>query len=218
MTGSAPLPAFVHDHLPDSKTHIRLLQVLQGNFEQHVICTLSIWPLDSAPPYNAISYTWGDPSSTVDITVDGRNMVVRQNCEYVLQQAFTKKNKEIQHLWVDAICIDQSEIQERGHQVALMGKLYKRAAHVFACVGARSDDLEFLFAICKKKRNLLTMISAAIRDLHTQDQWYHPVLGAGAGRRLVLRSTCTITPSTKLRIFKAFIAFLSRPYFTRVWM
>jgi hypothetical protein len=215
MALDAPLPAFVHDPLPDSKTHIRLLEVLQGNFGQHVVCTLSAWPLDSAPPYNAISYTWGDPASTVNITVDGRTMVVRQNCEYVLQQAFTNTKKETKYLWVDAICIDQSTLQERGHQVALMGELYKRATHVFACVGAHADDSGFLSLTCSKKKRILKTIA----DLPDRDGWeMSSLFGIGLSSNLVFRSVCAISPATKLRIFNAFMAFVSRSYFTRVWM
>jgi hypothetical protein len=223
MAQDAPLPAFVHDPLPDSKTHIRLLEVLQGNFGQHVVCKLSAWPLDSAPPYNAISYTWGDPASTVNITVDGRTMIVRQNCDYVLQQAFTNTKKETKYLWVDAICIDQSELEERGHQVALMGELYKRATHVFACVGAHSDDSEFLHTMCRKKGRLLSTISAAIRTRYEHcpqiHDWDSVITDLNPHSwRLLFRSIWAITPADKLRILENFVAFINRPYFTRVWM
>lgn len=85
---------FVHSPLPDSKTHIRLLEVQQGNFEQHVVCAMSVWPLDSAPPYSAISYTWGDPALTANITIDGRHMVVRQNCEYALNRRSRSRRRK----------------------------------------------------------------------------------------------------------------------------
>ncbi|EAT82442.2 hypothetical protein SNOG_10107 [Parastagonospora nodorum SN15] len=136
-----PLP-FVHSPLPDSETHIRLLEVLQGNFEHHVVCVMSAWPLDSAPPYSAISYTWGDPALTATITIDGRNMVVGQNCEYALQQTFAiEKKKKEKYVWVDAVCIDQNNIQERGHQVAIMGKVYSKAAQVFAYYMQKEEEL-----------------------------------------------------------------------------
>ncbi|KAF2822390.1 HET-domain-containing protein, partial [Ophiobolus disseminans] len=129
------LPLFTHDPLPESTPHIRLLQLVQGDFDQDIICNLSIWPLDTAPSYIAISYTWGDPTPTVNITVNNRRMVGRQNCQYALQQAFNQTRSRQQYLWLDAICIDQNNNWEKGHQVALMGELYKRAAQVFACVG-----------------------------------------------------------------------------------
>ncbi|KAH7072130.1 heterokaryon incompatibility protein-domain-containing protein, partial [Paraphoma chrysanthemicola] len=126
------LPDFSHDPLPDSPRHIRLLEILQGDFGQHVICTLSTWEFDNAPPYVAISYTWGDPKSTTDITVNERCMLVRKNCEYALQQVFHNIKNHRQYVWLDAICIDQSNIRERGHQVAFMGELYKKSSQVFA--------------------------------------------------------------------------------------
>src|SRR5690349_1061293 len=97
-------PVFSHDPLPDSPRHIRLLEILQGDFGQHVICTLSAWEFDTAPPYVAISYTWGDPNSTTDITVNGRCMLVRTNCEYALQQVFHNTKSQRQYVWLDAIC------------------------------------------------------------------------------------------------------------------
>lgn len=82
MWTMAPSPSpqysseFRHDPLPDSATHIRLLEVLDTSHHPNdddddddkddddhasVRCRLTAWPVDSAPPYHAISYTWGDP-------------------------------------------------------------------------------------------------------------------------------------------------------------
>ncbi|KAF2653153.1 HET-domain-containing protein, partial [Lophiostoma macrostomum CBS 122681] len=133
MTGKTTRSRFEHESLPDPATYIRLLEILEGDFDKHVACEVSTWPTDNTPSYYAISYTWGDPNSTSEITVNGERMTVRQNCEYVLQQAFTSKRSK--YFWVDAICIDQESIQEKNHQVAIMDKIYKRAAHVFSCVG-----------------------------------------------------------------------------------
>ncbi|KAH3912982.1 hypothetical protein HBI56_089210 [Parastagonospora nodorum] len=209
-----PLP-FVHSPLPDSETHIRLLEVLQGNFEHHVVCVMSAWPLDSAPPYSAISYTWGDPALTATITIDGRNMVVGQNCEYALQQTFAiEKKKKEKYVWVDAVCIDQNNIQERGHQVAIMGKVYSKAAQVFACVGPHAEDIEFLQIICRKKKNLLADILSAVH-WYPWDAWFSlPQAGVWLGTRCLL----SMSTSTKIRLRKASVAFLKRPYFRRVWI
>jgi hypothetical protein len=207
-----PLP-FVHSPLPDSETHIRLLEVLQGNFEQHVVCVMSTWPLDSAPPYSAISYTWGDPALTANITIDGRDMVVGQNCEYALQQTFAIKKKE-KRVWVDAVCIDQTNIKERGHQVAIMGKVYSKAAQVFACVGPHADDSEFLRVMCRKKEKLLTDIISAVR-WGSWDAWLDFPDG---GVRLGTRCLLSMSRSTEVKLKKALVAFLKRPYFSRIWI
>jgi hypothetical protein len=98
------LPAFEHDPLSNSTTNFRLLHITRGDFEQHVECEISTWPIDGAPPYYAISYTWGDPADTAEITINGRPFVVHKNCEYVLQQALA--SKACRYFWVDALCID----------------------------------------------------------------------------------------------------------------
>jgi hypothetical protein len=85
-THSNPLLSFIHEPLPDALTHIRLLEVLHAKGRQHVVCTISVWPLDMAPSYDAISYTWGVPALTTAISINGQSIVVQQNCEYVMQQ------------------------------------------------------------------------------------------------------------------------------------
>ncbi|KAF2033381.1 hypothetical protein EK21DRAFT_109174 [Setomelanomma holmii] len=131
-----------HKPLVDPKTHMRLLKVIQGNLNQRISCTLSAWPLSSVPAYTAISYTWGSPSDTATILIDGKPKVVRRNCEYVLRQAYAADTDA--YYWVDDICIDQSLTEEKNHQVSMMGDLHKRGARVLACVGEHADDSEFL--------------------------------------------------------------------------
>ncbi|PZC88992.1 HET domain containing protein, partial [Pyrenophora tritici-repentis] len=125
--------------------------ITRGKFGQHVECEISAWPIDDAPPYYAISYTWGDPTNETEITINGKLLVVRRNCEYVLQQAFTAKPNK--YYWVDAICIAQTT-QEKNHQVGIMGQIYSGANHVFACVGPHADDSEYLFQ-CADPRDRL---------------------------------------------------------------
>ncbi|KAF2826042.1 hypothetical protein CC86DRAFT_293750, partial [Ophiobolus disseminans] len=124
---------FKHEPLRDSTTHIRLLEIIAGTLGETVTCQLTEWPIESAPSYYALSYTWGNPAATTYITVNKQAFSVRVNCEYALQQAFA--SMACKYYWIDAVCIDQTSRQEKNHQVAMMGKLYRKAAHVFACVG-----------------------------------------------------------------------------------
>jgi hypothetical protein len=101
--------AYVHEPLSDSRTHIRLLKILHGGFEQHVVCEMSPWPIATAPPYDAISYTWGDPNATTKITINSKSKTVRRNCEYALQQVTASKQSCHHYLWLDALCINQDD-------------------------------------------------------------------------------------------------------------
>jgi len=219
MTSETPPSAFEHDPLPDSTTQFRLLHILRGDFGQHVECEISSWPIDDAPSYYAISYTWGDPAETAEITVNGKPLAVRRNCEYVLQQAFATKASR--YYWVDAICIAQTSIQERNHQVGIMGKIYSGAKHVFACVGPHADDSEYLMATIDSQRPILEKVYMWGRSivgynmLSVHHSMYNPM---SRHMRRQLQCLFTMRTSERLRTGEAFIAFMKRPYFTRVWV
>jgi hypothetical protein len=133
-------PAFDYEPLPDPRTHLRLLRILKGSFDRPIVCELSCWAIDRAPPYIAVSYTWGEAGSVSVIAINGKSMTIRKNCEYVLQQQASVRGSAQCYFWVDAICINQRGVQEKNHQVALMGKIYKTATDVYACVGPHADD------------------------------------------------------------------------------
>jgi hypothetical protein len=110
MEFEEPATSFKHDKLPDSATHIRLLRVKHCVENQQLACQLSTRALKRGPCFFAISYTWGDPCNTTEITIDDQTFKVRQNCESVLRQAFGVEATA--YFWIDAICIDQEEDQE----------------------------------------------------------------------------------------------------------
>lgn len=113
---------FEHQHtpLPDPRTHIRLLKILKGSVYELVKCALTAWPLDTAPSFYAVSYTWGEPSDLAVIVIDAKCRTVRRSCEYVLQQAYASGVDT--YYWIDAICIDQTNTNEKNYQVAMMGE------------------------------------------------------------------------------------------------
>lgn len=114
---------FRHSSLPDPSSCIRLLEVLDivadddNNTKFNIKCEISPWPVESCPPYIAISYTWGNPALLTFITINGRQMQVRHNCEYVLRQAWSYSGGDRLYIWVDAICIDQKNIEEKSDQI-----------------------------------------------------------------------------------------------------
>ena len=60
-------------------------------------------------------------------------MTVRRNCADVLRQLARLKTTE--YYWVDAICINQSDHHEKGVQVNIIGKIFRQAECVLACIG-----------------------------------------------------------------------------------
>jgi hypothetical protein len=70
-----------------------------------------------------------------------------------LQEAHSKP------LWIDALCIDQFNIQERNSQLALMGQIYSNA-HVIIWLGEFGSDPTFRFLPRRFTRDLLSVSSS----------------------------------------------------------
>lgn len=208
-------PEFRHDPLDDSRACIRLLRILSVDLARDVPvrCELSTWPaIDEAPKYIAISYTWGDVAVNSNILINGKRMNVRSNCEYVLRQ--TRPYIKDGYLWIDAVCINQNDNDEKSDQVAKMGEVFKKATQVFACVGEHKDDSDLLYSIVKKDERYLRSWHSILpkdRKVWIKPVYYYPKVLLWK-LKLHLRSISTS------RLRKALKAFLSRPYFHRVWI
>jgi len=83
--------------------------------------------------YVAGSYVWGPPEPTMSIVVDGKHFQVRENLFRFLK-AF-RSRYQAQVIWLDAICINQGDYQERSHQVQEMKRIYSGAKCVYSWLG-----------------------------------------------------------------------------------
>lgn len=97
--------------------------------------TLRVVSLADCPQYTALSYRWGGYSSPKDIILCNGdvNLEVTTNCRDALL-ALTKRFGALT-VWVDAICINQSDAMEKSDQVPLMEEIYTWAERVFVWLG-----------------------------------------------------------------------------------
>lgn len=98
------------------------------------------FPLNSTPPYTAISYVWGLEAASQTIRLDGFDFAVRQNlwsCLYYLLRLRATPYHHVQweFIWADAICINQSDGREKSEQVSAMDKVFSTAVEVTAWLG-----------------------------------------------------------------------------------
>ena len=93
--------------------------------------------LDRKPParlmYEALSYVWGHPKGDRPTLCEGHQLLITMNCEEALRELRFRVKTRI--LWIDAICINQSDIPERNLQVAMMDSVYQQAAGVLVWLG-----------------------------------------------------------------------------------
>jgi hypothetical protein len=87
-------------------------------------------PMRWVPEYEALSYTWGDPKATELITLNGRVVDVTKNLKAALL-ALRKPDAE-RVMWIDALCINQRDIQEKNTQLPRMSAIYQRASRTIA--------------------------------------------------------------------------------------
>ena len=98
-----------------------------------------------------MSYTWGDPSQTRDIFVDGLRVSVRSNLEAALRTLRRKRPVRRGLLvWIDALCINQDDIGERNREVKRMRAIYQTARDVVVWLGEESDDSAMAMEFVKK--------------------------------------------------------------------
>ena len=204
---------FIHSPLHDSLRQIRLLQILPGKKAHDVSFSIDDYNLEEAPPFAAISYTWGACTRCgyEEITINDRKFVVRKNCFQALQQILHQwRHNQLgsDYIWIDAICINQALNKEKAAQVSIMGDIYAAANHTLACVGPHADESVLLFSKALETADFTLEYYECPRNEHIHmnasqswDRW-----------------TETLNNTSFKRLCEARAAFSKRQYWTRVWI
>ena len=85
------------------------------------------------PEYNALSYTWGDEPPIHRIDLNYEPYYVPPNLFHALQRLRSPMHQVF--LWVDFICINQSDEAEKSTQVKRMAEIYQKAKNVWIWLG-----------------------------------------------------------------------------------
>jgi hypothetical protein len=127
-----------------------------------------------AQKYEALSYVWGDASLRAPITVNGKELLITTNFHAYLNRLC--HIYELRTIWVDTICIDQSNPDERSAQVQLMAQIYQQATRLLIWLGEEGEYTDIAFTAIRKiaLRPVLTGRSkgngvdrhAAFKDIH----------------------------------------------------
>lgn len=122
--------------------NIRLLRLLpHGDQNAPLQCQLFDYPMlelgDGPHMYEALSYVWGSSEKPHTVCVNGSTMAITANLHEVLARLRDRMIERI--LWIDAICIDQSNTKERGDQIRHMAEIYCKANRVIVWLGESAD-------------------------------------------------------------------------------
>lgn len=131
-----------YQQLPDAQTYVRILNILGRDDDRVLSLTLKTVKLASVDnEYDAISYVWGPPNPLKLVRIDGREFQVRENIWRFLNYCCDTKFRFEHHrnLWIDAICINQDDAQEKSQQVQSMRYVFASARRVFCWLGDTSE-------------------------------------------------------------------------------
>ncbi|KAK4187330.1 heterokaryon incompatibility protein-domain-containing protein [Podospora australis] len=138
-------PGPVIPRVDSDKKEFRLLylepwkEITNNNTPPEIRCTLKVSSFDGPlphPEYYALSYVWGDPKDLISITVNDGEFKCTRSLHKALTKLAQNTDSATMILWADAICIDQTNPEERAHQVGrMMRHIYKEAQEVLAFLG-----------------------------------------------------------------------------------
>ncbi|PSN60755.1 hypothetical protein BS50DRAFT_578933 [Corynespora cassiicola Philippines] len=130
-------------YTPLKETDIRLVYPLPClDREEPVMCRIKSFNLEEKPDYDALSYVWGDWMQHSLAKISGIGVMITQNLSEILKTIRAQEIGQISWLWIDALCIDQSNIRERSHQVMKLTQIFNGAKEVIVCLGGESQDYE----------------------------------------------------------------------------
>ncbi|KAF5020014.1 hypothetical protein F66182_7950 [Fusarium sp. NRRL 66182] len=134
------MSSYSYSTLP--KGSIRLLRLAPQNDKFSTIqCHLFELPLSdsqSTYPYEALSYVWGSEEKPRSISIDNYDLPIGQNLHDALSQLRYPLLERI--IWIDAICINQGDTDEKGRQVQSMAKIYAKASRVIVWLGSSAAE------------------------------------------------------------------------------
>ncbi len=194
MTGMShpapPLPEYRYHRLSHLKS-LRLLKLFHGSeTTPDINCELFEVVPGRKTPYEALSWTWGNREPKDWIRVSQDDKAYRFSVPHNLASALRALRQEdaSRVLWIDAICIDQKDPDEKNHQIPMMAQIYGEASRVCVWLGDPSDDSKLALKFIKEN----------VLDLWTFD-------------RLCENKEMT-------RHWAALLRLIMRPWFSRRWV
>lgn len=205
---------------------IRILNLKHGASADPIHATLTEHRLSKLPQFECVSYTWGKPVFSETIYVDKIPFKITENLHSALLRL--RKPKESRHakgfikdgirslwrsgkrrqnraLWIDAICINQNNDDEKAIQVWMMGRIFSQATRVLVWLGEGTEETD----CAMRSLDEIVDIASASGFVRTGDM------------SLTLHSKC---PSAVCKDIittaemNSFSSIGSLPWFSRLWV
>ncbi|KAK8061147.1 hypothetical protein PG997_015368 [Apiospora hydei] len=211
---------FLFEHEPSERTS--WTHPDPNSYQQHLHEPVELPLPDFEPRYEALSYLWGSPENprTVQVAqlapgclvdridysmLSWTTVEVGQNLEAALRHL--RLHDESRTLWIDALCINQEDEDEKSEQIVRMATIYRMASRVVVWLGPGNPSEQSTLAMSTLEHlgKQLELSQSTVRfasPTATESAWFRAV---------------TPLPYPEETWF-AIQALLSRPYFGRLWI
>jgi hypothetical protein len=212
----------IKPHIP-SQGLIRLLRILPGRPPEILRCKLEVNDLSNAPPFEALSYVWGNPEPAKIVICNTHSKKVTPNLGAALDRL---RNEDTERLvWIDALCVNQDDLVERSEQVKLMKDIYSQAWRVVVWLGEDDEDnAEAAIRVIKKAAEYCYSGSGASIDGNNPDsilRTFHPDFEFPWSEKKQERNfpgSRYELNTTSSKDWAAISRFYSNTWFTRIWI
>ncbi|KAI0535969.1 HET-domain-containing protein [Xylaria digitata] len=227
------LQEYAYLRLTTTRKTIRLLEILSKPEEPTRISLREV-SLSSPPPYQCLSYTWGDPldrslsspdkylqmSSERDhyVETEDKSIIrVSENLIDALQQISRIQSSNVEgkisSWWIDAICINQNDAEERSGQVAVMDSIYQKAESVLIWLGKEDEHVRVAIKVLNSLARVSPALVKAPRSFRSFNMDGFQILDSliGLCKDLGIQDV-------HVQDLLHYAAFLQRQWFTRIWV
>ena len=219
---------YQYSALDEDASEIRLMTLLPGKFQDNIFITLETVTLtrDHVPHYEALSYVWGSLKHPRTIFIESpevgpkkpfellssvgkkgkrrlpaATLSVTQNLAEALTYLRYKDRPRV--FWIDAICVNQQDVAERGHQVKRMAALYSLANQVTVWLGPEWQESTSALRAIKEYGSRIRV------------DWGTSTMYSASTGEVLPAAKRIGTPDTP---WKSIRDLLGRPWFERLWI
>jgi hypothetical protein len=163
---------YIYEPLNTSRIEIRLLYLQPGHQEDPIECSLSHASLQYGhiPRYETVSYCWGDRTLRSSIQLDGLATDVPASSAQALRAL--RLPDAVRVLWIDALCVNQNDVEEQNVQVALMCDVYRNGVGNLVYLGEVDDgpDAQILM------KSVVRDLDVVLRNIRSETNGFENML------------------------------------------
>ncbi|KAK8016777.1 hypothetical protein PG993_014966 [Apiospora rasikravindrae] len=190
---STSLNPYIYRPLPtNAQTRIIELQPCAAGDDSPPSCRLRDFDVFGHEAYEAVSYTWGEPLFTERVVDDAYFLMTTVNFRDALLRF--RLPDRVRLLWVDAVCINQHDEEEKGRQIPFMAQIYSGASRVLVWLGNYPEQAQSLLEVERLARQLQRLPGPAVQHNHA------------------------ISSGLTSDVLKALQHVFGLPWFTRLWV